>query len=132
MNLRLLLDTHIAIRWLVQPKRLSSEQRRVLRRAADQGLQFGVSAMSLLEIAIKFRIVGEAGTARDLLAMLETSAIVQILPLTAEIALDVMGLTQVLRDPSDCAIVATARVHGLKLLTSDQRIIQSKLVSVIE
>jgi PIN domain nuclease of toxin-antitoxin system len=128
----LLLDTHIAIRWLVQPKRLSSEQRRVLRRAADQGLQFGVSAMSLLEIAIKFRIGGEAGTARDLLALVETSPVIQILPLTTEIALDLMGLTQVLRDPVDSAIVATARVHGLKLLTSDQRIIQSKLVSVIE
>jgi len=43
-----------------------------------------------------------------------------------------MGLTQVLRDPVDSAIVATARVHGLKLLTADQRIIQSKLISVIE
>jgi len=81
----LLLDTHIAIRWLVQPKRLSSEQRRVLRRAADQGLQFGVSALSLLEIAIKFRIGEEAGTARDLLALIENSPIIQILPLTTEI-----------------------------------------------
>jgi PIN domain nuclease of toxin-antitoxin system len=36
-----------------------------------------------------------------------------------------------LRDPADQAIVATARVHRLKLVTSDQRIIESKLVPVI-
>jgi len=37
-----------------------------------------------------------------------------------------------LRDPADRAIVATARVHRLRLVTSDQRIIESKLVLVIE
>lgn len=36
------------------------------------------------------------------------------------------------RDPADRAIVATARVHRLRLVTSDQRIIESKLVPVIE
>ena len=29
-------------------------------------------------------------------------------------------------------IVATARIHGLKLITSDQRIIESRLVPVID
>ncbi len=37
-----------------------------------------------------------------------------------------------LRDPADRAIVATARIHNLKLLTSDQRIIDSRLVPFIE
>jgi hypothetical protein len=32
----------------------------------------------------------------------------------------------------DRAIVATARVHGLTLLTSDERIVDSKLVRVID
>jgi PIN domain nuclease of toxin-antitoxin system len=36
-----------------------------------------------------------------------------------------------LRDPSDRAIVATARVRNLRLLTSDQRIIGSNLVAVV-
>jgi predicted nucleic acid-binding protein len=34
--------------------------------------------------------------------------------------------------PADCIIVATARVHGLRLLTSDRRIIESSLVSTVE
>jgi len=37
-----------------------------------------------------------------------------------------------LRDPGDPEIVATARVHRLRLLTADQRIIESALVPVIE
>jgi PIN domain nuclease of toxin-antitoxin system len=37
-----------------------------------------------------------------------------------------------LRDANDRAIVATARVHGLRLVTADQRIIASKLVHTIE
>jgi PIN domain nuclease of toxin-antitoxin system len=37
-----------------------------------------------------------------------------------------------LRDPGDRVIVATARVHRLRLLTSDQRIIESALVPVID
>ncbi len=37
-----------------------------------------------------------------------------------------------LRDPADRAIVATARMHRLVLVTSDQRIIESKLVTTVE
>jgi PIN domain nuclease of toxin-antitoxin system len=37
-----------------------------------------------------------------------------------------------LRDPADAAIVATARVHGLRVVTSDQRIIAVNVVSTIE
>ena len=33
-----------------------------------------------------------------------------------------------LRDPGDRVIVATARVHHLRLLTADERIIESNLV----
>ena len=32
----------------------------------------------------------------------------------------------------DRVIVATARIHRLRLLTSDQRIVQSDLVQVVE
>lgn len=38
----------------------------------------------------------------------------------------------ILRDPADRVITATARVHGLRLLTSDQRIIEHGLVKVVE
>jgi PIN domain nuclease of toxin-antitoxin system len=58
------------------------------------------------------------------------SPVFQILPLTYEVAAEVASLRG-LRDPADRAIVATARVHRLRLVTSDQRIIESKLVPVL-
>ena len=62
---------------------------------------------------------------------LSSNPIFRILPLTYEVALDVASLSA-LRDPADRAIAATARVHRLRLVTLDQRIIESKLVQVVE
>jgi PIN domain nuclease of toxin-antitoxin system len=62
---------------------------------------------------------------------LSSNPVLCVLPLTYEVALDIASLGA-LRDPSDRAIAATARVHRLRLVTSDQRIIDSKLVQVVE
>jgi PIN domain nuclease of toxin-antitoxin system len=53
-----------------------------------------------------------------------------VLPVTYEIAAEA-GYLHSLRDPADRASVATARMHRLRLMTSDQRIIESKLVPVV-
>jgi PIN domain nuclease of toxin-antitoxin system len=71
------------------------------------------------------------GRADQIFSALETNPMFEILPITIRIALDA-GALMMLRDSADRTIVATARVHGLRLLTSDQRIIDSKLVSVID
>jgi PIN domain nuclease of toxin-antitoxin system len=130
---RFLLDTHVAVRWLIEAKRLSREQLRVLEGAVKRAEPVALSGISLLEIAI---LVGEERlrlTAHliDFFEAFQTGAF-RILPLTCEIAAEVAALGNSLRDPADRAIVATARVHRLRLVTSDQRIIQSKLVPVIE
>ena len=62
---------------------------------------------------------------------LQSQALLRVLPISFEIAADVASLGS-LRDPADRAIVATARVHRLRLVTSDQRIIASGLVPVVE
>jgi len=68
---------------------------------------------------------------RDLLATLDSAGFL-VVPFTIEVASEVAALGDVLRDPADRAIVATARVHRLRLVTSDQRIIDSNLVAAIE
>jgi len=68
----------------------------------------------------------------EILRLIDGNPLCRILPVTVEIAADVAVLGATLRDPADCTIVATARVHRLKLLTSDQRIIDSGLTSVVE
>ncbi len=66
----------------------------------------------------------------DFLASIEADPLFQIMPLTIEIASEIPYLSA-LRDPSDMAIAATARVHQLVLVTSDERIIESQLVKTI-
>lgn len=129
-----MLDTHVLVRWLAEPKRLSRHQIRVLDEAVRRGEQVALSAVTLLELAILLtgdhpRIHANAG---DLFSDLTSNPAFRILPLTVEVAAEVVLLGHVLRDQWDRAIVATARVHRLGLLTSDQRIIESKMVSVIE
>ena len=90
-----------------------------------------LSAISLLEIAV----LGSAGKLGLKVALEELfedlqSPVFQVVPLTCEVAAEVVLLGS-LRDPADRAIVATARVERLRLVTSDQRIIESKLVSVV-
>jgi|SRR5581483_7738988 len=130
---RLLLDTHVVVRWLVNAKRLSREQLRALEAAVRRAEPVAVSAISLLEIAIlegegKLRLKGRL---EEFFGELQGNMAFRLLPLTYEVAADLALLTS-LRDPADRAIVATARVHRLRLVTSDQRIIESKLVPVIE
>jgi PIN domain nuclease of toxin-antitoxin system len=124
----------VLVRWLVDPKRLSREQLRVLRGAVRRSEPLAVSAITLLEIAVLF---GEGGTrlkvpAEELFAAFGPGNGFHIVPIDVEIAAEVAAMGGVLRDPADRAIVATARVHRLRLVTSDQRIVASKLVPVVE
>jgi PIN domain nuclease of toxin-antitoxin system len=127
------LDTHILIRWLVEAKKLSRMQVRTLESTVQRGEPIGLSAMSLLEIAIlasgekpQFRV-----SLNEFFDDINSNPIFRVLPLTYEVALEVASLNA-LRDPADRAIAATARLHRLRLVTSDQRIIQSGLVEVLE
>jgi len=127
---RLLLDTHVAVRWLVDAKKLSREQTRVLDAAVRRTEPVALSAISLLEIAMLTSEGRLRGRMEDFFEELQAGQF-QILPLTYESAADAASLKTSLRDPADCTIVATARVHRLRLVTSDQRIIESKLVPVV-
>jgi PIN domain nuclease of toxin-antitoxin system len=92
-----------------------------------------VSAITLLEIALLFsegRIRSDIPV-DELLGQLEENPAFQVLPLTASVAVEVAALNGSLRDPADRVIVATARLRKLRLITSDQRIIESKLVPVV-
>ena len=130
---RLLLDTHVAVRWLIDPKKLSREQIHALKEVTRRAEPVTLSSMSLLEMAVlsnqgKLKLK----TSFDkLFEDLQANPLLRVLPLTYEIAAEVASMGNALRDPADRAIIATARVHRLRLVTSDQRIIESKLVPVI-
>ncbi len=90
--------------------------------------------MSLWEIAklVERGRIELTGSLDECLVPLETHALVTILPLTARVAIESTRLgARFPSDPTDQLIAATARVHGLTLLTADERIVDSGVVSVL-
>ena len=89
--------------------------------------------MTLLEVALVFEErKGRRGVPTlEIFRALDSNPGFLILPLTIEVATEVAALGPSLRDPGDRAIVATAHVNGLQLITSDQRITDSGLVPVV-
>jgi PIN domain nuclease of toxin-antitoxin system len=103
-----------------------------MREAERHRATVAISAITLIEIAMLAQSPREiTGRADQIFSALEANPMFEILPITIPIAIDA-GALMMLRDSADRTIAATARVHGLRLLTSDQRIIESKLVSVID
>jgi PIN domain nuclease of toxin-antitoxin system len=90
----------------------------------------GFSAITLIEIVL---IPGYQlrSSARELLAALESNSDFQMIPLDIDVAGEFASMGDSLVDPADRIIVATARIHRLRLVTSDQRIINSNLVRVV-
>ncbi len=132
LNPRYLLDTNILVRWLSAPHKLTREQKRVLEEVERRGEPFAISGITFLEIAV----LSGRRTRREipfevLINRLDSHPALRTIPLTLEIAIEVAAIGGALEDPADRAIVATARVHRLKLITSDERIIESGLVPVV-
>jgi PIN domain nuclease of toxin-antitoxin system len=128
-----LLDTHALVWWFERPTRLSAAQRRLIGRAGDSR-SLGVSDVTLLEVAL----LVERGRVRLTLPLDEwlsralAAPLVERLGISPAVAREVADL-QVTRDwdPADRVLVASARVLGVPLVTSDARIINANLVRTI-
>ncbi|HEU5020522.1 MAG TPA: type II toxin-antitoxin system VapC family toxin [Bryobacteraceae bacterium] len=133
-DLLFLLDTHVFIRWTDEPHRLSKDQIRVLDRAVASGGRLAVSSITLIEIATLFGRGSRRSSlsAEKILGIIESADVLDILPISLRIAREVAVMGDSLKDPADRVIVATARIQGLRLVTSHQRIVESGLVPVVE
>jgi PIN domain nuclease of toxin-antitoxin system len=119
--MKYLLDTSVWLRAAVEPETLPEDLRQILDL---RGSQFALSAISLWEVGKKNQI-GKLPLKKDLGAWLKeaVTARIALLPLTPDIVADAMKLPDFPnRDPADELIVATARVHGLTLLTTDTQL----------
>lgn len=130
--MRYLLDTHVLIWWVSDPKRLSTAQRRVLQRSERQPVL--VSDVSLFEVA---QLVerGRLKLGRPLAEWLREATLpphVERVGITPEIAAETAVLPPTFhRDPIDRLLVATARVVGATLVTRDEAIIESGAVPTL-
>jgi PIN domain nuclease of toxin-antitoxin system len=119
---RLLLDTHVALRATLTSGDLKEQERSAIRDAAV----VVVSVVTLWEIAIKFPL--QRGSPNDMpVSGREALSIFRdaqytILPVTAAHAAAIDDLPLLHGDPFDRMLVAQARAEGMTLLTRDARL----------
>jgi PIN domain nuclease of toxin-antitoxin system len=130
--LRVVLDTHIWVWWLLPDSPLPDRERKALDRiAAEKGLYLPaicqweaqmLHGKKRIELPVPFATWLRRATAADMLT---------VLPLDADAVIAVDGLSAAFHgDPADRMIVATARAHDLPLATQDEAIRKSRLVRI--
>jgi len=128
----IILDTHVWVWWVHQDERLTPAQREAI--ATNETETIGISAISCWEIA-KLVEYGRLELPSSLEEWFEQALNypgVQLLALTPEIAIESTRLPgEFHRDPADQMIVATARIYGCSLVTSDEKILNYSHVTTI-
>jgi PIN domain nuclease of toxin-antitoxin system len=120
-----LLDTHILIWWLLDQGHLSRAQTRTLQDVDSGRVSAAISGITLWEAAILAERgrVEIAGSPEVWLDEIENHPLLTVLPISAKVAAESGRLGgDFPKDPADRLIVATARCHGLRLVTADDRI----------
>ena len=129
----ILLDTHVLLFLVSNPKRLSTVATRAIARA-ETADGVAVASITLWEIALLIDNgrISIAGSTEGFLKQIAERPGLSVLELTPEIAaLAFQFPSDFPGDPADRIIAATARAHGLPLVTKDQRIQDSKLLKTI-
>jgi PIN domain nuclease of toxin-antitoxin system len=129
----ILLDTHTLIFLVSEPKRLSKAAVRFIARA-ERADGAAIASITLLEIALLIheRRVTVAGSTETFLREIVMRPELSVLELTPEIAaLTYQFPPDFPSDPADRIIAATARSHGLPLITKDKRLQESPLLKTI-
>jgi PIN domain nuclease of toxin-antitoxin system len=116
--LKLLLDTHALIWWLVGDKALSPAARDAI---ADEANHVAVSAASAMEIATKFRIgklPGAALLAQEFEAIIAAQGFVE-LPISVHHARLAGEMNIAHKDPFDRLLIAQARAEDMALVSNE-------------
>lgn len=130
---RRLLDTHVLLYWLGRDSRLSPAQASAIADASPEQ-PLWVADISLWEIAtlVSLGRLRLQMPLRDWLAAAVAPPLVRRVGIGPAVAAEVAQLPDSFpRDPADRIIVAAARTLGAELLTQDERIISSGLVSTV-
>lgn len=116
--MRILLDAHALLWWLLDDPRLSARAREVIAQAENEVL---LSAASGWEIATKHRLgrLGIAGFDPAVLPGVLREARIDVLPIGLEHALEAGLLPGRHRDPFDRMLIAQSRRERLPLVTQD-------------
>lgn len=128
--MKLLLDTHIWLWSLGEPRQLS---RRVAKALDDRQNELWLSPISIWEAFLLFR-KKRVQIATDfttwLAASLSELPVIDA-PLTFDVARTLPTLRMPHHDPADLFLVATAKAFDLTLITADRNLIRTDGISVL-
>jgi PIN domain nuclease of toxin-antitoxin system len=114
--MRLLLDTHVVLWWLVNSKSLGSKAKQSIAQAD----QVYVSLASAWEFFIK-KALGKLDLDRDFEAAID-SAHFSKLPMTFKHARAIGEIQKHHKDPFDRMLIAQAMIENLVLVTADKKL----------
>jgi PIN domain nuclease of toxin-antitoxin system len=118
--MRVLVDTHIVLWWLIDSRKLPEDAERIIK---DKDNAIFVSAASIWEIAIKATLGQIEVDPFAIEAAIEPSGFVE-LPITGKHAAQLSKLPLHHRDPFDRILVAQSLLEPMRLLTGDQVLAQ--------
>lgn len=114
-----LLDTHIVLWWLDEPKKIIKPVRDIIENRSNK---IFLSAVSVWEMAIK-KDIGKLNIPMNFLSVLKQQNF-EILPLHADESIAVVDLPKLHNDPFDRLLIAQAQVNSLILITKDPYILK--------
>lgn len=117
--MKLLLDTHVLLWWLLDDRRLVTRARSAL---LDRRNRIFVSAVSAWEVALKAargKLPLPPGGEARIQQAVATAGFLE-LPITFEHAFELRGLPRHHADPFDRLLVAQCRIEQLTLVTNDR------------
>jgi len=121
--MKLLLDTHVWLWGLLEPQRLRREVREQLGDSGNEKWLSPISVWEALFLGERGRLALTPDPETWVRAQLARAPVRQI-ALDHEVALQSRRLRLSHEDPADRFIAATARVHGLTLVTADLRLLR--------
>lgn len=115
--MRYLLDTHVILWWLTEPKKIKSKSARII---SDKNNRIYLSSASFWEIAIK-KGLGRISLPQNLIETLTAEGF-EMLPITPEEGLGVADLPHLHSDPFDWLLIIQAKLNDLIIITHDAKI----------
>ncbi len=121
--MKLLLDTHIWIWSVADLRRLTKRVRAALGSAKNELWLSPVSIWEFLVLAEKGSLKLDRPADSWVEAALSAPGLLRDAPMTREVAIESRRVPLPHQDPADRFIAATALVHGLTLVTADERLL---------
>ena len=128
--MNILLDTHILVWSVGDPRRLSTGSQELLEHESTSAWLSPISLWECLLFGERDRVTLEPSPLARVRAVLQASPFHEA-PLNHEVAIRSRHVELPHDDPVDRFICATAAVYDLTLLTSDRRILEGRGYSVM-